>query len=1153
MDAKFIHLNCHTEYSLKDSLIRIKSLQAYCADSHMPAIAITDFMNLFALVKFYTAARAKGVKPIIGAQVLLNNEYDPEHPFKAILLCQNNVGYKNLTKLVSRGYTEGQKHRAPMLERSWVGEYTEGLILLSGAQFGDVGQALTAGKFDRACKLAKRWRQLFPERMYIELQRVGRENEEYYISQAVSLAEQLQLPVVATNAVRFLNADEFTAHETRVAIYDGYTLADPKRPKHYTAQQYFRSEAEMLALFADIPSATQNTVEIAKRCNVNITLGEVFLPNYPIPEGMITETYFRKVSHDGLDERLKVLLDSKAEDYAQQLDVYKARLETELDVIIQMGFPGYFLIVANFIQWAKEHDIPVGPGRGSGAGSLVAYALKITDLDPLAYGLLFERFLNPERVSMPDFDIDFCMDGRDRVIEYVANTYGKDAVSQIITYGTMAAKAVVRDVGRVLGHPYGFVDKLAKLIPFELGITLTKALQQEPQLGDRYQREDEVRELFDLALTLEGLTRNVGKHAGGVVIAPSALTDFTPIYTESDGASLVSQFDKNDVESIGLVKFDFLGLRTLTIIDWAVKAVNKKRLSQGEEMLDISRISITDEKTFDLLKACNTTAVFQLESRGMKDLIKRLQPDCFEDIIALVALFRPGPLQSGMVDDFIDRKHGRAKIEYPHPDLEGILQETYGTILYQEQVMQIAQVLAGYSLGSADILRRAMGKKKPEEMAKQRAIFMEGSGENKVEPKQASHIFDIMEKFAAYGFNKSHSAAYALLSYQTAWLKQHYPAEFMAAVMSSDMDNTDKVVTFYEDALTQGVEILPPCINRSVYKFEANAQGKIHYGLGAIKGVGESAIEAMLAEREQQGGFKNLFEFCQRIDLRKANRRVLEALIKAGALDAFGQDRAILLASLSTALKSAEQASKNRDLGQSDLFGGMSIHEDNPEYTFVEQVSEKQKLEWEKESLGLYLSGHPLDQYRQELHKLTTCRIADFASKRQGTLRIGGMIVAMRTVNTKRGDRMAIVTIDDQSSRTDVPIFPKMYQQYRDVLFKDNIVIIEGGVEQDRFTGSYRFNTESVISFEQARNRYCKGILLSLQDSPNTLQALEKLKVVLPKYQRGRCPILVDYRRDDAIARLNLGEKWLVHINDELLSELYQVFNGENVELQYAE
>ncbi|MGD8560640.1 MAG: DNA polymerase III subunit alpha, partial [Gammaproteobacteria bacterium] len=885
MEPQFVHLHVHTEYSLVNGIVRVKPLVKAVRETRMPAVAVTDQCNLFAMVKFYRAAISAGVKPIIGVDLWINNEQQAAQPHHLVLLCQDDEGYRNLTRLVSRGYTDGQHHGMPILEKAWLHGATDGLIALSGAVNGDVGQALLNHDMSTAQQLLEDWQTLFPRRFYLQLQRTGNPGEEDYIHAAVQLAQTTHTPVVATNSVHFLKSDDFDAHEVRVCIHEGRTLDDTRRPRNFTPQQYLRTPEEMAELFQDIPEALQNSVEIARRCNVELTLGKNYLPDFPIPEGMTEDSYFRQLAREGLEQRLESLYDKNDSAFSEQRKPYDERLENELDVIINMGFPGYFLIVADFIRWAKNNGVPVGPGRGSGAGSLVAYALSITDLDPLKYELLFERFLNPERVSMPDFDVDFCMEGRDRVIDYVANRYGREKVSQIITYGSMAAKAVVRDVGRVLGHPYGFVDQIAKLIPFELGITLDKALQQEEMLKQRYDEEEDVQALIDMARSLEGVARNAGKHAGGVVIAPSNLTDFTPLYCEQGGGSLVTQFDKDDVEAVGLVKFDFLGLRTLTIINWAVQTINDRRVNRSDAALDINDIPIDDQQTFKLLKECATTAVFQLESRGMKDLIKRLQPDDFEDIVALVALFRPGPLQSGMVDDFINRKHGRAKVEYPHPDVAPILKPTYGVILYQEQVMQIAQVLAGYTLGGADLLRRAMGKKKPEEMAKQREIFTEGAVARGVKEQTATYIFDLMEKFAGYGFNKSHSAAYALVSYQTAWLKCHYPAAFMAAVLSADMDNTDKVVSLIEECRAMGLNVVSPNVNMCEYRFTITDDRTVLYGLGAIKGVGEGAIESIRQSYRDQGKFHSLFDFCQRIDLKKANRRTLEALIRAGALD----------------------------------------------------------------------------------------------------------------------------------------------------------------------------------------------------------------------------------------------------------------------------
>ncbi|HUM91631.1 MAG TPA: DNA polymerase III subunit alpha, partial [Candidatus Competibacter sp.] len=979
MPVSFVHLRVHTEYSLVDGLIRIKGLVKRVAEAGMPAVAVTDMGNLFALIKFYKAALGVGVKPIVGAEVWVRRG---EEPTRLVLLCQNLTGYHNLTRLVSRSYLEGQQRGVPLIDHAWLAGNTDGLIALSGGREGEVGRALLNDQFDQARAWLADWRALFPDRFYLEVERTGRPQEDAYLEAAIDLAAATGTPVVATNEVCFLQRDDFEAHEARVCIHEGTTLGDPRRPRRHSEQQYLRAPAEMAELFADLPEALENSIAIAQRCNLRLELGKNVLPDFPVPEGMDADSYFAFQSRAGLEQRLRRLFDSDAPDFAECRRPYDERLEEELGVIVQMGFPGYFLIVADFIRWAREHEVPVGPGRGSGAGSLVAYALGITDLDPLAYDLLFERFLNPERVSMPDFDIDFCMEGRDRVIEYVAERYGRDRVSQIATHGSMAAKAVVRDVGRVLGHPYGFVDRIAKLIPFEIGMTLDKAIEQEAELRRLYEHDEEVRTLIELARKLEGLARNVGKHAGGVVIAPSALTDFSPLYCEEGDRNLVTQFDKDDVEAAGLVKFDFLGLRTLTIIDWAVRTINQQRATTGEAPLDITLIPLNDVRTFDLLKSHQTTAVFQLESSGMKDLIRRLQPDCFEDIVALVALFRPGPLQSGMVDDFIDRKHGRARIEYPHPALATVLKPTYGVILYQEQVMQIAQVLAGYTLGGADLLRRAMGKKKPEEMAKQRETFVKGSIERQVEPETASYIFDLMEKFAGYGFNKSHSAAYALVSYQTAWLKAHYPAAFMAAVLSSDMDKTDKIVVFIEESRRLNLKLAPPDINVSEYRFTVSALDEIRYGLGAIKGVGEAAIEGLVEERQRSGPYRDLFDLCQRVDLRKLNRRVLEALIRSGTLDPFKSSRAILTAQLPEALQLAEQHSRNGALGQNDLFD-LATAEKTParpvRLVAVPEWDELEQLRGEKETLGIYLTGHPIRRVAAGVGSLHTTRPGDLA------------------------------------------------------------------------------------------------------------------------------------------------------------------------------
>jgi len=1147
-------------------------MSALAADN-MPAVALTDQSNLFAMVKFTRAALAAGVKPVIGVDALVRHGDEQEAPYQMVLLAQNRTGYLNLSGLISRSYLEGQHRGVPIIQAEWIRENAEGIIALSGGRQGDIGRALLAGQSALAKQRLQDWLACFGDRFYIELQRTGRENEETYIADAVDLAIELDVPVVATNDVRFLKADEFEAHEARVCIHDGRTLDDPRRPKNYSEQQYLRSTEEMQSLFSDIPEALQNTVEIAKRCNFLVKLGESFLPQFPIPEGETENSYFCRVSREGLEERLKVLLDDNADDYAARRKEYEDRLQVELDVINNMGFPGYFLIVADFIQWSKNNGIPVGPGRGSGAGSLVAYALKITDLDPLEFDLLFERFLNPERVSLPDFDVDFCMEGRDRVIDYVAQKYGRDSVSQIITYGTMAAKAVVRDVGRVMGQPYGFVDRIAKSIPFEIGMTLSKALEESEDLKKAYENEEEVTAILDMALTLEGLARNAGKHAGGVVISPTVLTDFSPLYCEEGGAGVVTQFDKDDVEAVGLVKFDFLGLRTLTIIDWAVKHVNRRMQAEGKPPVVIEHLPLDDKGAFDLLQAANTTAVFQLESRGMKDLITRLQPDSFEDIVALVALFRPGPLQSGMVDDFINRKHGRAEVDYFHPDLEQVLKPTYGVILYQEQVMQIAQVLANYTLGGADMLRRAMGKKKPEVMAEQRELFMNGAVARDVDADLATHIFDLMEKFAGYGFNKSHSAAYALLSYQTAWLKAHYPAEFMAAVLSADMDNTDKVVGLIEDCHEQNVKVLPPDINRSINQFSVPDEGSVLYGLGALKGVGEAALEGIVNEREANGKFIDLYDFCRRCDMRKVNRRVMEALIKAGAMDSLGPNRASLIASLSNAVQLAEQNQKNASIGQHDMFGSSEEPDAHANVHIVEvdDWNDEVRLAHEKETLGLYLTGHPISRYKTELRRFTECRLSKvpdlvpesergggygFRKKDKKQYCLAGLLISMSVRKTKSGNKIITGKLDDSTGRVDVVLYEDVFEQYKSALVKDKVCVVVGSVSFDDFNATYSVNASTVYTMAQAREKFARGLQIRLDrgkanGSWSDKAVISQLTEVLQTYREGHCPVNIEYNNGTDISQFVLGQEWNVVPSDELLFRLDKTFGSEQIEVMY--
>ncbi|MGL4380312.1 MAG: DNA polymerase III subunit alpha [Vibrio sp.] len=1156
-DPKFIHLRTHSDFSMVDGLSKVSPLVKKVAAMGMPAIALTDFTNLCGLVKFYSTAHHCGIKPIIGADFMLQSQEFGDELTKLTLLAKDNLGYKNLTLLISKAYLRGHVQHQPVLDKAWLVEHAAGLIVLSGGKSGEIGHALLKGNQQQVAQCVAFYQTHFADHFYLELIRTGRADEESYLHFALEVAEQYQLPVVATNEVVFISEESFEAHEIRVAIHDGYTLEDPRRPKNYSPKQYLRSEAEMCELFADLPAALQNSVEIAKRCNVTVRLGEYFLPNFPT-DGMAIEDFLVMKSRQGLEERLEFLFPDP-QVRAERRPEYDERLQIELDVINQMGFPGYFLIVMEFIQWSKDNDIPVGPGRGSGAGSLVAYALKITDLDPLEYDLLFERFLNPERVSMPDFDVDFCMDKRDQVIDHVAEMYGRDAVSQIITFGTMAAKAVIRDVGRVLGHPFGFVDRISKLVPPDPGMTLEKAFIAEPALQELYDADEEVKELIDKCRILEGCTRNAGKHAGGVVISPTAITDFAPIYCDAEGNFPVTQFDKNDVETVGLVKFDFLGLRTLTIIDWALGLINPRLQKTGAAPIRIEAIPLDDARSFRNLQDAKTTAVFQLESRGMKELIKRLQPDCFEDIIALVALFRPGPLQSGMVDNFIDRKHGREAISYPdekwqHESLKEILEPTYGIILYQEQVMQIAQVLSGYTLGGADMLRRAMGKKKPEEMAKQRAVFQDGAEQNGVDGELAMKIFDLVEKFAGYGFNKSHSAAYALVSYQTLWLKTHYPAEFMAAVMTADMDNTEKVVGLVDECKNMGLTVLPPDINSGLYRFNVDDNGAIVYGIGAIKGVGEGPIEAILAARQQQGYFKDLFDFCARIDLKKVNKRVIEKLILAGALDKLGPHRAAMMASVDDAVRAASQHHQAEAFGQADMFGVLTDAPEEVEqkYTQAPEWPEKVRLEGERETLGLYLTGHPVDEYLKELSQYISCRLNEAApTRRDQSLTVAGLVIAARVMTTKRGTRIGLLTLDDRSGRMEVMLYSEALDRYADWLEKDKILVVSGQVSFDDFNGGLKMSARELMDLGGAREKFARGLSISILQSQIDPLFFERFSQILEPHRAGTVPVNVYYQRPDARARLTLGTEWRVTPCDTLLDELKQLLGQDQVELEF--
>src|SRR6056297_2799562 len=1158
----FVHLRVHSQYSLEDGLATPAALAARTRELEMPALAITDWHNLFGLVKFIKSAHAKGVKPLVGSDVRLTNPANEVEFSTATLLVQDRTGYLNLCRLISKSFIEGRVQGQPRIRFEWLHGACDGLIVLLGWS-SDVGQALVSGHFEEPRRRLVAWCKEFPDRLYIELQRTGSSAETRAENGLLALASELELPVVATNDVRFPAADQFLAHEARVCIHQSRLLDDKHRPHDFVDQQYLKSPAQMEELFSDLPVALDNTVELAKRLNLDLKMGEYVLPDFPVPEGENADDFLKRKTMEGLKTRLDRY--GPAEGHTE--DDYRERVRTELEVIVSMGFSGYFLIVADFIAWARNNDVPVGPGRGSGAGSLVAWCIGITDPDPLRYDLLFERFLNPERVSMPDFDIDFCVEGRDRVIDYVAEHYGRDRVSQIITYGTLAAKAAVRDCGRVLGYNYGFVDSIAKLIPLQLDITLKKALKQEPELKQRFDSEDDTRSIMELALQLEGVARNAGKHAGGVVIAPGPLTDFAPLYTDPRTGSVVTQFDKNDVEAVGLVKFDFLGLRNLTIIDWALKSVNRQRGLENLEPVTLDDLPLDDADTFKLLQKAHTTAVFQLESRGMKDLLRKLVPDSFDDIVAAVALFRPGPLDAGMVDDYVERKHGRARVDYPHALTEPILKPTYGVILYQEQVMQIAQVVGGYTLGAADLLRRAMGKKDRDLMAQQRAIFVEGAAGQGLRADEAEHLFGLIETFAGYGFNKSHSVAYALVAYHTAWLKAHYPAEFMAAVLSADMDKTDKVANLIEDCRVMGLNILPPDINASVYRFEVE-NGHIRYGLGAVKGAGEGVIENIVTVRQRVGRFESLTGLLRELDLGKLNKRTMETLIRAGVLDGISDNRAAVMQALPDAWAAAERHQADSAAGQASLFGGAvgpsSGSDDEPPLPDVPPWNSRQRLRAERETLGLYLTGHPMDDLAEEVGGFVSCRIGSVGERmgsagnggdgegRRGRragipMTLSGLVVALR----RRPGKGVFAAIDDGSGRMEVAVFDRVMQDAGDVLVNDEVVIVSGKVDIDDFNGGYRMVAEQVETLDDARERFAHHLELRLAAGHETEALHDDLAAALRPYRNGALPVIVHYANGRAEATLKLGPGWRVRPSTELLAAVNGLDGVDSARLVY--
>ena len=1131
----FVHLQCQSEYSVKNSLVRVSKLIESVKEAGMNSIALTDDMSLFSAIKFYQKATSAGIKPIIGAKVSI--DFDLGH-YDVLLLCQNHEGYLNLSELISKAYLNEQGISIVSVTEEQLISHQEGLLMIATPISSDISQFLLTNELELAHSKAKHWQAIFKDRYYISAQRTDRHSDENLLNLTIELGLKLDIPVVATNDVQFISKTDFDAHEARICIAEGGLLDDSRRLKFFSDSQYLKTPDEMSELFKDYPQLIENASEVAKRCNLHFKLFEKnYLPAFPTPKGKSIAEFFSEESNKGLQVRLKDLnVNQKS---------YFERLNFELSVILEMDFPGYFLIVSDFIRWAKENGIPVGPGRGSGAGSLVAWALSITNVDPIQHDLLFERFLNPERISMPDFDIDFCTDRRDEVIAYVSNKYGSEKVSQIITYGTMAAKGVVRDVGRVLGHPYGFSDQISKMIPNELKMTLGKALEDSNELKARYDSEESVSTLIDLSQDLEGLIRNVGTHAGGVVIAPSKISDFCPIYKGSDESDVVvSQFDKDDVEAVGLVKFDFLGLSNLTVIDKAVKIIAKKGLSEG--LIDIDKLKLDDPKVFKLLQDCDTTGVFQLESDGMRGYLKKLKPDSFEDIVAMLALYRPGPLDAGMVDDYIQVKHG-AKVRYPHEMLEEILKPTNGVFLYQEQVMKSAQVMAGYSLGGADILRRAMGKKKVEEMAEQREVFVKGAAEKSINESKANEIFDLIDKFSGYGFNKSHSVAYAYISYQTAWLKAHYPAPFMAAVLSGVMDDTDRVAFTVGESKKNGVIVIAPDINQSEYEFSITDNKTIVYGLGAIKGVGEALVKEIVLEREKNGEYSDIFDLCFRIEKKFLNRRAIEALIYSGAFDLFDIKRATLIATYPRAVRQAEQRQSDSSKGQNSLFAEVDSHtEYEKNYIKGEFLSFKNVMKFEKNVMGYYLERHPTDWYKSDLKSIVCSLPKDLVFRNNREVRVLSLISDIVYRNTRRG-QMASLTLEDGERRINAAVFSQKLAENSEHILLDEVVVVSGKVNKD-FREQWQIVVDRIDPVDRVQIKYAKYLKIKLTKE-NKNEYLE-LCALLKEYP-GKCPVIIEYQSTNSSGRIPLSKEFDVSLNREFLDLIEKKFGHQKYQIQY--
>ena len=1143
MKGSFAHLRVSSEYSIFKGLLSIEKLVEKAKSFGMPAIALTDHSNMFGLVKFFKKCEKEGIKPISGSTLNIVRSSE-DRPYEFLCLAKNINGHKNLM----HGLSKASRNLSKAIVYDDFLNICNDIFVITGSENSEIFSLILNDKEDEAVKVIEKYKADFKNNFVIEIQNTGKETHKIFIASILPIASRLSIPVIATNDVLFGNREDFEIHETKVCINSGKTLNDPNREKMYSEEQYFKSQDEMKDLFKDFPEVLSNTLEIAKQCNLSIEPDGYFLPEYPVPEGQDFDSHLKSLVEENLDKLI-------ANFTKNQVEEYKARVKYELDQIKTMGFSSYFLIVYDFIKWSKNNDVPVGPGRGSGAGSLVAYCLGITALDPIKHGLLFERFLNPERISMPDFDIDFCMERRDKVIEYVTSKYGKDAVSQIVTFGTMAARGVVRDVTRALGKPYSLGDRISKMIPFEIGMTLEKAISRQPVLKQAIKDDDEVQEIMNLSFKLEGGIRNIGKHAGGVVIAPGSLADFSPIYFDSDSSSVLTQFDKDDVEKIGLVKFDFLGLRTLTIIDKAIKSINNDLASKNEDLLDISTLDLNDSKVFELLSAGKTTAVFQLESPGMKDLIKRLQPTRFEEIVALLALFRPGPLDSGMHDEFVNRKNGKVPVTYPHKLLEPVLSETYGVILYQEQVMESARVLAGYSLGQADILRRAMGKKQVEEMDKQRTIFVNGCRDNNIKEDLANKIFNLIETFAGYGFNKSHSAAYALLSFQTAYLKTYYPEYFMAAVLSSAQGNTDKISSIIKECKDMGINVLSPNILTSGINFFVNPKKQIEYGLTSLKGVAESFIYH-LSEIREKNTFNNLLDFSKKVNVKLGGKKSLESLSKAGAFDSICDSRSIALACVPDMLKEADKKASDA-LFAGDLFS--NVEEDfNPydQYKEVNPLNFSQKLKYEKEALGFYISGHPVEAIKDDIKDLRSHKISDLDANISSAT-IVGLVNSTRQIKDSKNKPITFLNFDDESGSMDGIILSELYEEKYGIIKEDAILRFYGSIEVDdyrsRETNStmYRMRVKNINAVESDLVDSKKDLLI-ICDTANG-DSLQEIKLKLNKidsdFWGGESKVKLKILKDNAEALISLNDNFMIDLSSENLDNLRSIFGDNKIKL----